>query len=527
MATNTNITFVDFVTPVPAVWLNHVNGLAQQGASVIEYGADPTGLTNSTTAIQNALNANSVVFIPPGTFTTGLVTIPSGRIVIGCGQNTIIQPISGFSGNALWTTAANSQGTDIGYLSFNLPVATYSATIPLFLQSGNFLHVHDIYMPAGGNIGIYSSNLTHTIIERCQVMASNTTGIMCTGSSQYRVTVQDCETGPTLVSHGIQMQGGTDVKIIRHKSTGAKGFGHSLYQVVGGWIQQCTNYNSTLEAFQSTDSSHYFILDNMSTWDNGISTDFGISVSAQGANCLQGIISRNYLRNNGKAGIALAANTGYAINANTVSDNVMENINALNLPVSQAGQASVLLYGSLCQSNLVTDNFVSDGLGSVLYTVAEYNLNGNGSPSLNHIINNRGNGSSFAVPRVLKSLTSLEALSEGGSPVPWTPTIASTSGTLGSVTNIVGQYYESEKSINYLVSFTIASNGTGAGALTFTFPNGYTATSGSGSGRESGLTGDSLNVAIGNSLGTIAAYNNNYCGGTGAVITVGGTFYRA
>lgn len=37
-------------------------------ANIVDYGADPTGATDSTTAINNAITANSVVVIPPGTF---------------------------------------------------------------------------------------------------------------------------------------------------------------------------------------------------------------------------------------------------------------------------------------------------------------------------------------------------------------------------------------------------------------------------------------------------------------------------
>lgn len=58
-------------------WINPVN----------VYGADPTGVADSTTAIQNALNAasvGSVVYLPPGTYkTTTVLTIPTGVSLCG------------------------------------------------------------------------------------------------------------------------------------------------------------------------------------------------------------------------------------------------------------------------------------------------------------------------------------------------------------------------------------------------------------------------------------------------------------
>jgi hypothetical protein len=51
------------------------------------YGADPTGVGSSTTAIQNALNAAGAagghVFVPPGNFRHGLLSVPGGVSIYG------------------------------------------------------------------------------------------------------------------------------------------------------------------------------------------------------------------------------------------------------------------------------------------------------------------------------------------------------------------------------------------------------------------------------------------------------------
>ncbi len=58
--------------------------------SVLSYGADPTGQTDSTTAIQNAINAGSAagkaVYIPPGNFTVTSHLIVNNVTLTGAGE---------------------------------------------------------------------------------------------------------------------------------------------------------------------------------------------------------------------------------------------------------------------------------------------------------------------------------------------------------------------------------------------------------------------------------------------------------
>jgi hypothetical protein len=68
------------------------NKLAES-VSVLDFGADPTGTTNSTTAFQNAVNTNTVVIVPPGTYLiAGSVTMPYGVKLIGYSNNSTIRP---------------------------------------------------------------------------------------------------------------------------------------------------------------------------------------------------------------------------------------------------------------------------------------------------------------------------------------------------------------------------------------------------------------------------------------------------
>jgi hypothetical protein len=68
----TNVTFVDYVTPVTATWLNFVNTFVNTSstapANVITYGADPTGTLDSTAAFNTAAATGVTIYVPDGTY---------------------------------------------------------------------------------------------------------------------------------------------------------------------------------------------------------------------------------------------------------------------------------------------------------------------------------------------------------------------------------------------------------------------------------------------------------------------------
>ena len=75
---------------VGELWLKSNSGdsdWVRQGVlgNVLSYGADPTGISDSTSAIQTALNANSSVYIPAGSYRidSAPISIPTGRRLYG------------------------------------------------------------------------------------------------------------------------------------------------------------------------------------------------------------------------------------------------------------------------------------------------------------------------------------------------------------------------------------------------------------------------------------------------------------
>ena len=67
-----------------------VKSKLQESVSVLDFGADPTGTTDSTTAFTNAQTASKNVFIPPGTYLIDNLRIQNNVNLIGAGKEVSI-----------------------------------------------------------------------------------------------------------------------------------------------------------------------------------------------------------------------------------------------------------------------------------------------------------------------------------------------------------------------------------------------------------------------------------------------------
>jgi hypothetical protein len=88
-------------------------------ANVLNYGADPTGVADSTTAIQAAVATGKRVYIPQGRYiVTDAITITTGQIIEGDGRSaTLLMILGGFNmiaaGVFVFAVSAGEQGPEI------------------------------------------------------------------------------------------------------------------------------------------------------------------------------------------------------------------------------------------------------------------------------------------------------------------------------------------------------------------------------------------------------------------------------
>lgn len=134
--------------------------------NVLQYGADNTGVADSTSAINNAIAAASsggIVSLPPGVYkTSGSVVINNDAIILqGSGWDTIIRPVSGAQFDVISTPIPASIGLSgyvrnyIGVRDLMIDCSSMSGTTA---GQGNGIHLY------GSRYGYFSN----VFIQSCK-----------------------------------------------------------------------------------------------------------------------------------------------------------------------------------------------------------------------------------------------------------------------------------------------------------------------------------------------------------------------
>ncbi len=114
-------------------WRGRLVFLPEEGdgmLNVLDYGADPTGVADSTTAFQNAMNAETAgtVFAPKGTYLfSGHLNIPAGVQLIGdrrnlpthTSQSIVVMPVISGSGTVFLVTEGSGNGSGTPFITLN------------------------------------------------------------------------------------------------------------------------------------------------------------------------------------------------------------------------------------------------------------------------------------------------------------------------------------------------------------------------------------------------------------------------
>lgn len=116
--------------PVTSLSPLQVNNMLALLTNVVTYGADPTGIADSTSAINAAL-ATCGTYIPPGlykttaTLTTGSCASP---VVLGAGKTSVIINLHSTTAEGFITTGSATEGTISGFSLTRTGIPTSSAT---------------------------------------------------------------------------------------------------------------------------------------------------------------------------------------------------------------------------------------------------------------------------------------------------------------------------------------------------------------------------------------------------------------
>lgn len=522
------------------------NGLYED---VTTYGAVGDGATDDSTAINSAIAASVIsgklVYFPPGTYLTDKFVVTNGCTgLVGSGidVSTIKFKNQAYAASSSMINAsASTTGMRISDLTINTDAANFYTSVVRVLNIGDTdkVIVQNVRFFGRGWIGVYSSiqnyynRLDNLIFEPTggnNTFSSCILALHAINWTVSRVSYNEDQGGNA--ANGIQITAGsyycsiTD-NYIQRTSTGAG--------IVLDTCAYCTVTNNHiaqtyLEGIKLVDSVDCSVIGNNLTWAT-VSTTFGITVYGSSTNASYGcIVSDNTIENSYAAGIAVVN----GCNNTVIQDNALRNCGV-------RGTAAPGTYGelaSLCQmttiagitntKNVFKGNRVNNIAGSSSYGYAEFN-NGAGATLANsYIFYNNLVAAGIAVSKYLIS-DELTASVADDNWLTYVPVLGAVAGAITSYVVNSARYKRRGREIDVIVDITITNNGTGATANTITLPIDGVTSGGNIFGRESAITGFSLNGVVasplvGNSKLSVYNYDNTYPGGLNHRLHVQGTY---
>ncbi|TPM19766.1 hypothetical protein [Mesorhizobium sp. B2-3-6] len=195
------------------------------------------------------------------------------------------------------------------------------------------------------------------------------------------------------------------------------------------------------------------------------------------------------------------------------------NVHINGLDVSNSGAQAVLLQGT--SNKLGIENYRLANYGENTATVGGLTVSGTGNRLT------LTGAEDVSSPQV--GSTKYSDLGTGNAIVvddwrAYTPTITATTGTITTVSSVVGRFRRNLKSIDWYAEFVVTTNGTGAGMLRVTTPEAATASAGA-EGTQSN-SGFNLNgsIASGNAYADFRKYDGTYPGVSATVVRVWGNY---
>lgn len=507
-------------------------------------GCDPTGVSDSTSAILAALGSNpDVRFGIAGTYLCGQITLPATMKNLEAANGVIIKPaISVPTASAVnWWSATGLVSARIHGFTFLAPSVTYPMLTCISSATPNGSQIFDNTFNGSGFVAISQANGINCKIYRNQCLDWKETGIVISGSS---LSVVDTGTesfsnyclgnGPSSVAHGITHQFAVDFDCHDNKCQAAGTFGIAALSCSAGRIHDNLTYNTTHEGINTEDSSIIEIRNNVCRWDNGGSnpgTDFGISVFGNAANCAFIDVIDNKIINSASSGICLTGSASFGVQNSLVQGNSVINCNQKQAAVAGGTDnlAAILLSATLTQANAVKHNQVFDSLGVLTYGIAEHNF-GLGAPSSNEITNNRLFSQVRFITAPIQRTNTFTTLALNTPDLAglqaYVPTITPSAGAISAYT-AAGGYVQIGRTIFWYATISVSNNGSGAGQLLVSIPFLGVTSASLGAGMCSGN-----NVSVGKALtGTIPSgasaaivtnYDGNYPVASGQTINLFG-----
>jgi parallel beta-helix repeat protein len=304
-----------------------VQAKLRETVSVLDFGADPTGVTDSRTAIVNAIATGKDVYFPKGTYRTnsGITISTSDQRLYGERGSSIKR----FGSHSIFRITGDDNLIENIKLDGNKASYPYPANprgSALWIQ-GDFNTVSNCYVENSNSHGILFSTLggaNNNLVDGC--------------------TVLNCD------EVGIAHDGGTDNRIVNNHVSGCGYEAITLDQESFRCVVDGNRLNANCQVGGvgsiGVDDTDLCVISNniISGTLSGLS---GITFQNNIGPSNLNVVSGNVFDSNAGYALELKTNTGGSCSSNTITGNVFRNNNTL-------GSVSV---GSACQGNAFSGNY--------------------------------------------------------------------------------------------------------------------------------------------------------------------------
>ena len=514
-------TGVSFIQAGTGAITRNMQDKARESVSVLDFGADPTGVTDSTLQIQAAIDSipahplGGSVYLPTGTYKVSAPILVNKSVYFyGDGYGTNIQTSSA-TANVLVASAERFHVSNLRITSSVTRTAGWYIDV---LAGGNRSRISNFEMD--GAFGGIRTNATASLtIENGQLFnGTPSTGVAIKVENGLDLTIRDILTdSATNIFAGIYIKNAGDVAIEDSQLLHA---GQALYIECGSGEGALSIWaNNTF--FDTSDRGLYMLASN-------------------GGNIARCLFDQCWFAASVNQNILMATATGGLINGIDfngchiflagadgvlISDSGCSNIKFHDCSVSQNTLSGIKL-GSNVSNVSIQDSIVGSGyglLGNTDGVTVSAGTGGNLQICNNKLTGNTSsnfNNASTAITNVIFGNIGATEL------INYTPVVAAQSGTITTLGSLIGRYQRIGKTLFIKIGVPITTNGTGSVAVKAYLPPGMlAATDCVIAGRENNLTGNMLQGSIitGSDIISITKYDNTYPGGNGYLLTVNGT----
>jgi parallel beta-helix repeat protein len=335
-------------------------------ANVLDYGADRSGVNNSTNAFLNAIATGKEVYAPYGTYllTPDLIKIASKRVLFGDGYDTELKQADGTSGTLIQSAATSNASPAIGITIRNLRVNGNRDNQDLESQFGIGLHytrkamLDGVYVHDTVRTAIYIAGSKARVVN-CEVWDIGLSGGSVVGMAgivgDHNSSASDAPYDwivannriDGVLEHGIKLYQGCDRSVI-----------HGNVVNDTGWtgIHPWEGDDVVVSSNTIVDTYHDGIL----VWGDGTTnrgavvtgntvvgseTQFGIHVTA----CDDATVTGNSVRGSLRAGIRVESGDNFVVSQNVAVENGKDAVQGM-LGIAVSGTNGIVS-GNVAKNN--------------------------------------------------------------------------------------------------------------------------------------------------------------------------------